>query len=93
MAENYVYGLVCALIIDQGICQSLSWQIINLICNSLNIQHIAFFSVALTEFRENETVFTLDSKKYVLLTFRLEFNIQISLDYLSIESTYWEASF
>ena len=88
MAESCVDGLVCILIIDQGFCQSLSWQIINLICNSLNTTTYGIFSVALTEFRKNETVFILDSKKYVLLTFSLEFNIHIiSLDYLSIEST------
>ena len=53
MAESYVDGLVCVLLIDQGICQSLSWQIINLICNSLNILTYSIFSVALTEFRKN----------------------------------------
>lgn len=58
MAESYVDGLVCVLIIDQGICQSLGWQIINLISNSLNIITYSIFSVALTEFRKNETIYT-----------------------------------
>lgn len=51
MAESCVDGLVCVHIIDQGFCQSLSWQI-NLICNSLNITTYSIFSVALTEFRK-----------------------------------------